>query len=71
MGEDKDSDIIDRAYTHEEIKQMLDVSEERLRICILLMSSSGIRVGAIPSLLVGTSYQDTSIFSLQDKGIRW
>jgi integrase len=53
MGEDADSDIVDRAYTHDEIKQMLDVSESRLRICILLMSSSGIRVGAIPTLLVG------------------
>jgi integrase len=38
----------DRAYTHEEIHRLLDISDERMRTVILLLASSGMRVGAIP-----------------------
>ena len=38
----------DRAYTHEEISKVLDVADERMRVVILLLASSGIRLGAIP-----------------------
>lgn len=40
----------DRAYTHEEISKLLELSDERMRTVILLMASSGIRVGALPLL---------------------
>jgi site-specific recombinase XerD len=40
----------DRAYTHQEIQQLLDISDERMRVIILLLGSSGMRVGAIPLL---------------------
>jgi hypothetical protein len=35
----------DRAYTHQEIKKVLDVSDLRMKIVILLMPSTGCRVG--------------------------
>ena len=40
----------DRAYTHEEISKLLEVADERMRAVILLLASTGIRIGAIPSL---------------------
>ena len=40
----------DRAYTHQEILQFLDVADERMKVVILLLASTGIRIGAIPSL---------------------
>jgi integrase len=42
----------DRPYNHTEIKQLIDIAGPRNKALILLMSSSGIRVGAIPSLRV-------------------
>jgi len=40
----------DRAYTHSEISKMLEIADERMRAVILLLSSSGIRIGAIQSI---------------------
>lgn len=40
----------DRAYTHEEIRKILDVCDLRMKVVILLMASTGCRVGALPSL---------------------
>ena len=40
----------DRPYTHLEIQKMLEKAHQRGRVAILLMSSSGIRVGALTSL---------------------
>ena len=40
----------DRAYTHEEIGKMLEIADERMRAVILLLASTGMRIGAIPSL---------------------
>jgi len=40
----------DRSYTREEISKLLEISDERFRVVILLMASSGIRVGALPLL---------------------
>ena len=38
----------DRPYTHEEIQKMLDAcSEDRVRVAILLMTSTGMRIGAL------------------------
>ncbi|MGI0033617.1 MAG: tyrosine-type recombinase/integrase [Nitrososphaeraceae archaeon] len=40
----------DRAYTHQEISKLLEVADDRMRVVILLLSSSGVRIGALPSL---------------------
>lgn len=42
--------VTDRAYNHNEIRKVLDVSDVRLKVMILLMASSGIRVDALPLL---------------------
>jgi integrase len=43
----------DKAYTHEEIQKLLAASDERFKCVILLMASTGMRVGAIPDLQIG------------------
>lgn len=43
----------DRGYTHEEIQQILDFSDQRIRTVFLLLASTGIRAGALPTLKVG------------------
>jgi hypothetical protein len=40
----------DRPYTHEEIKAMVEASDLRNKAIKLFMSSSGVRVGALPEL---------------------
>jgi integrase len=45
--------IKDRAYTLEEISKLLSNADERLQVIILLMSSAGLRRGALPSLKIG------------------
>ena len=40
----------DRAYTHQEISKMLENADSRLRVVILLLASSGMRIGAICQL---------------------
>ncbi len=42
--------VIDRAYEHPEISKILQVSDLRMKVIILLMASTGMRIGAIPSL---------------------
>jgi integrase len=38
----------DRAYTHEEISRLLEISDERMRAIVLLLASAGMRIGAVP-----------------------
>jgi integrase len=45
--------VNDRAYTHQEISKMLDIADERMRVVILLLASTGVRVGAICELRIG------------------
>ena len=40
----------DRAYSHEDIQKMLSVASTKMKAMILLLASSGMRVGAIPPL---------------------
>jgi len=40
----------DRAYTHEEIHTLLDIADERFRAIILILASTGIRIGALSVL---------------------
>lgn len=42
----------DRCYNHEEILSMLNVSDLKQKVVILLMCSAGLRVGALPTLLI-------------------
>jgi site-specific recombinase XerD len=42
----------DRPHYREEIQQLIDKADYRNRAIILLMSSSGVRVGALPSLKI-------------------
>jgi integrase len=45
--------VKDRAYTTEEIEKALKTADERMRLIILLLSSTGCRIGALPSLTLG------------------
>lgn len=38
----------DISYNHEEIRKMLEIADERMRAVILILASSGMRVGALP-----------------------
>ncbi|MGI0033639.1 MAG: hypothetical protein ACRD97_10280 [Nitrososphaeraceae archaeon] len=42
--------VIDGAYEHPEIFKILQVSDLRMKVIILLMASTGMRIGAIPPL---------------------
>jgi site-specific recombinase XerD len=54
----------DRAYSHQEIHKLIDRAEPRMKICILLMCSAGLRLGALPYLSVG-NLRKISLPSLQ------
>jgi len=49
-----------RGYKHEEIQKLLEIADERMRAVILLLCSSGCRIGVIPLLRVG-SLQDRKL----------
>jgi integrase len=61
LGEDEKT-IEDEAYTHEEIKKMLQFAQLRTRVLILLLASSGIRMGA----LVGLKWKHLTYLEKQD-----
>ena len=42
----------DRKYTREEILRLLNASDLKQKVIILLMSSAGLRIGALPTLLI-------------------
>src|SRR5215216_4365900 len=44
--------IEDRAYTHEEIRKMVSVASIRDKALILLLASTGMRLGAVPPLQI-------------------
>lgn len=43
----------DRAYTHEEIHQVIQPCDDRGKVIIMLMASTGMRMGALHGLLIG------------------
>jgi integrase len=43
----------DRGYTHEEISKMLEFCDIRTRVIVLLLASTGMRIGALPLLRIG------------------
>jgi integrase len=42
----------DRAYTHEEIGQLLQFCDLRMKALVLMLASSGMRIGAVPDLKI-------------------
>jgi integrase len=57
----------DRHYTHEEIQQIFSKCDERSRTIILLMASTGMRLGALPGLRFGdiTDIPEFNLYKLQ------
>ena len=43
----------DRPYTHPEIQQIIQYADEPCKTAILLLSSTGMRIGALPSVKIG------------------
>jgi hypothetical protein len=43
----------DRAYAHQEIQKILGFCDQRIRTSFLLLTSNGIRIGALQTLKVG------------------
>ena len=59
LGKKLETKEEDRPYTRQEIQTMLRTANDiRSKIIILLISSSGIRMGAIPSLKLGNLTKD-------------
>jgi integrase len=60
----------DRGYSYAEIQRLLDIVDERNRTIILLMASTGMRIGAIPGLRlrniekVESEYSDNGIYKV-------
>ena len=54
---------VDRAYSHKEISQILKACDARVRMMILLLCSSGMRIGALHSLQIGDLIQTETAFN--------
>ena len=56
----------DRAYTHEEIKKILDVADLRNKVVVLLMVSTGMRIGVVSELQLKhlTEMPDKQIYKI-------
>ena len=56
----------DRAYTTEEIQQILTKVDERMRVVFLLLASTGMRIGAIPGLKLKhlTKIEDYNLYQI-------
>jgi site-specific recombinase XerD len=65
----KSKAVDDKAYTHEQIKRMTDISNLRDKAIILLMASSGMRVDAVHPLkmkdLTPINYGDISLYEVR------
>jgi site-specific recombinase XerD len=58
--------VKDSAYTTEQIQQMLQNADQRLRCIILILCSTGCRIGAIPNLTLGnlTKIPDYNLYKI-------
>jgi integrase len=43
----------DRGYTHQEIQKILEFSDQRLKTAFLVLASTGIRIGALQTIMIG------------------
>ena len=50
LGQESTRKNKDRAYTTEEIRKMLEHADIRSKVLVLLLASSGMRIGAVPDL---------------------
>jgi integrase len=57
---------IDEAYTTEQIQQMLQNADQRMRMIILLLSSTAARIGSLPALTLGnlTKLPDYGLYKI-------
>jgi len=63
----------DRAYTHEEISKLLEIADTRMRAVILILASSGVRIGALSELrLSSIEGQKITVYEgTKDEYITW
>jgi integrase len=59
----------DRPYTVEEIQRMLQIADLRTKAMVLLMASSGVRVGALHTMQIGDltkiEFQNSIVYTIQ------
>jgi integrase len=53
-----------RCYTHEEIKKILNFSEQRIRTVFSILASTGIRAGGVRSIRVGDLERINDIYKV-------
>jgi integrase len=56
--------VVDRAYFRDEIKKILDVSDLRTKTIVLLMASSGLRIGSLPDLRIRNLEKINNIYKI-------
>ena len=56
--------VTDRAYTHDEISKILNVSDLRMKAIVLLMGTAGLRIGAVPQLRLRNLEKINSIYKI-------
>jgi integrase len=58
--------VKDKAYTIEQIRQSLQNADQRMRMIILLLASTGCRIGALPALTLGnlTKIPDYGLYKI-------
>ena len=56
--------VVDRAYTDKDIKKILDVSDLGAKKIVLLMASSGIRIGALPGIRIRNLEKVNNIYEI-------
>jgi integrase len=58
--------VKDKAYTIEQIRQALQNADQRMRMIILLLASTGCRIGALPALTLGnlTKIPDYGLYKI-------
>ncbi len=58
--------VKDRAYTADEIYKALQTADQRMKVIILLMVSTGERIGSLPDLILGnlTKIEDHGIYKI-------
>ena len=56
--------VVDRAYEHKDIKKILDVSDLRAKTIVLLMASSGVRIGSLPDIRIRNLEKIDNIYKI-------
>ncbi len=56
--------VVDRAYFREDIKKILDVSDLRAKTIVLLMASSGLRIGSLPDIRIRNLEKTDNVYKI-------